>query len=54
MAKRPCPQMVWWKKVAQSSTLDQAAGIEPGTFWLAVRDLTNYANLAHTIYIIYI
>ena len=23
-------------------------GIEPGTFWLAVRDLTNCANLAHT------
>ena len=22
-------------------------GIEPGTFWLAVRDLTNCANLAH-------
>ena len=25
-------------------------GIEPGTSWLAVRDLTNCANLAHTIY----
>ena len=24
-------------------------GIEPGTSWLAVRDLTNCANLAHTI-----
>ena len=23
-------------------------GIEAGTFWLAVRDLTNFANLAHT------
>ena len=23
-------------------------GVEPGTFWLAVRDLTNCANLAHT------
>ena len=22
-------------------------GIKPGTFWLAVRDLTNCANLAH-------
>ena len=24
-------------------------GIEPGTFWLVVRDLTNCANLAHTV-----
>ena len=29
----------------QPSTLP---GIEPGTFWLAVRDLTNCTKLAHT------
>ena len=34
--------MVLRKKVAQSST---RPGVEPGTSWLAVGDLTNYANL---------
>ena len=28
--------------------LSTRSGIEPGTFWLVVSGLTNYANLAHT------
>ena len=47
-AFRPRPQMVWWKKVPQSSILDQAES-KPETSWMAARALTNCANLAHTV-----
>ena len=48
-----CPRTVWQKKIAKSSNPRTGRGLTPGSiFWLAVRDHTNCAILAHTVLIV--
>ena len=47
----PCPPVCCGERRSPKVQPSTRPGIEPGTCWLAVRDLTNCANLAHTVFV---